>query len=351
MTFAKDSLKYIVTGMILILILSSCERPLQTDESIESEEATSEIEATKAVEEGEVAEETVTEIQSAEEVAEVMEEQATDLAELAEEAITEAETAQSSENEEEITSEETPTAESEAEATIAPTETPVFEQAVEEEATEEAAEEEMAEVEEEAETGEAAEGETSEAEAEGELTAQAEGSSQALPATHTVLPSDNLYRIGLQYGISWVAIAEHNNLFFPYTIHAGQVLQLPGGGETEASEPAAESTETATNYLDYSVQFGDTLANISQQFGVTREVIIEVNGIVNPNLIYAGQVLKIPTTSPEGQASVTHLVQWGETLTLISLQYGVPWLSIAEANNISAPYVVYAGQTLVIPGG
>jgi len=28
----------------------------------------------------------------------------------------------------------------------------------------------------------------------------------------------------------------------------------------------------------------------------------------------------------------------------------VPWLSIAEANNIQSPYIIYPGQTLVIPG-
>ena len=89
----------------------------------------------------------------------------------------------------------------------------------------------------------------------------------------------------------------------------------------EADEPEAEETAAIVNYVDYTVQFGDTLAKISQQFGVPSEAIIEVNGIINPNLIYAGQILKIPTTSPESQESITHVVQWGETLTLIALQY------------------------------
>ncbi|MDB1089067.1 LysM peptidoglycan-binding domain-containing protein [Streptomyces sp. ACA25] len=45
----------------------------------------------------------------------------------------------------------------------------------------------------------------------------------------------------------------------------------------------------------------------------------------------------------------THTVRSGETLYSIGRQYGVPWQSIASANNIRAPYTIYVGQILVIP--
>jgi spore germination protein len=90
---------------------------------------------------------------------------------------------------------------------------------------------------------------------------------------------------------------------------------------------------------------------IAQQFGVSVMEIAEANGLVNPDQIYAGQILKIPVDAPTPPPVVYHDVKPGETLFRISLQYGVSWLAIARANNISAPYVIFAGQTLKIPGG
>ena len=173
-----------------------------------------------------------------------------------------------------------------------------------------------------------------------------------MPATHTVQAGENLYRIGLQYGLSWVALARYNNIYNPNYFYAGQVLQIPGGGTPPPAQPdPVPPVENPPNYVNYTVKPGDTLGKIGQAFGVRPDVIAEVNGIVNPNLIYAGQVLKIPTSTTETPPATTHVVQSGETLYRISLQYGVHWLSIAQANNIFPPYVIYAGQTLVIPSG
>ncbi|MFZ2694585.1 MAG: LysM domain-containing protein, partial [Lactococcus raffinolactis] len=43
---------------------------------------------------------------------------------------------------------------------------------------------------------------------------------------------------------------------------------------------------------DCVVEYGDTLSSIAAQFGTTVERLVLANGISNPNLIYAGQVLK-----------------------------------------------------------
>lgn len=53
----------------------------------------------------------------------------------------------------------------------------------------------------------------------------------------------------------------------------------------------------------YTVKKGDTLTAIAKKYGVTVNNIVAANGIKNPNLIYAGQVLTIPT----GGTNVTYL--------------------------------------------
>jgi LysM repeat protein len=45
-----------------------------------------------------------------------------------------------------------------------------------------------------------------------------------------------------------------------------------------------------------------------------------------------------------------YIVQWGDTLYLIGLRYGVSWPEIASNNGIGSPYWVYAGQHLCISG-
>jgi LysM repeat protein len=169
---------------------------------------------------------------------------------------------------------------------------------------------------------------------------------------HVIRAGENLYQIGLQYGISWVTLAEYNNLANPNDIEAGQTLRIPpaGGGEDDGDAGDDGDDDVAEEVL-YVVQFGDTLNIIGARYGVSWVQIAEANGIVNPNQIFAGQTLKIPVDSPGPQPEFTHVVEPGETLYLISLQYGVAWPAIAEANSLTAPYVIYYGQSLIIPGG
>lgn len=168
-----------------------------------------------------------------------------------------------------------------------------------------------------------------------------------IPATHTVAAGENLYRIGLRYGISWVAIANENNLANPNILTVGQVLQLPGASSPAPDPGPTPSPQTETTYV---VLPGDNLFRIGLKFGISWVQIAEANGLVNPNLIAAGDELKIPVDTPGPAPAFSHVVKQGETLFLISLQYGVAWPTIAEANDLTSPYVIYVGQTLEIPG-
>lgn len=167
--------------------------------------------------------------------------------------------------------------------------------------------------------------------------------STTTPATHTVKAGENLYRIGLQYGISWQQIAQYNNIAAPYRISVGQVLNLPGSSPDPDPEPPTSETV-------HVVQAGENLYRIGLRYGVSWTQIAEANGIVNPNVLTVGQQLKIPTSTPGPTPTFTHVVKQGETLYSISIQYGVSWTAIASENQISAPYVIFVGQTLSIPG-
>jgi LysM repeat protein len=115
----------------------------------------------------------------------------------------------------------------------------------------------------------------------------------------------------------------------------------------------------------YTVQSGDTLSGIAARHGVTIEAIMAANGLQSRSMIYAGQVLKIPSPAsqnpsptsqpqqPQGTpaAEQTYTVQSGDSLTLVAARYGVTVQALAAANNIAPNAFLYVGQVLKIPSG
>ncbi len=45
--------------------------------------------------------------------------------------------------------------------------------------------------------------------------------------THVVQPGDNLFRIALRYNLSYVYLAQYNNIANPSSINVGQVIRIP----------------------------------------------------------------------------------------------------------------------------
>ncbi|MBN1964301.1 MAG: LysM peptidoglycan-binding domain-containing protein, partial [Anaerolineae bacterium] len=113
------------------------------------------------------------------------------------------------------------------------------------------------------------------------------------------------------------------------------------GGEGQPPAPDGQSTI-------HVVQRGETLFRIALQYGTSVEAITQSNGITDPTAIQAGQRLIIPNgvvsaTVPTGSQ---HLVQPGETLAHIALRYGSTPDLIAALNDIVNPAQLVVGQAL-----
>jgi LysM repeat protein len=100
--------------------------------------------------------------------------------------------------------------------------------------------------------------------------------------------------------------------------------------------------------VDYTVKRGDTLAEIAQENGVTVAELAEANDIANPNLIYPGQVLVIP--GEEGQPDTAYVVTRGDTLAKIAANFETSVSVLVEANGIADPNFILVGQEILIPG-
>ena len=120
---------------------------------------------------------------------------------------------------------------------------------------------------------------------------------------HIVQPGENLFRIGLRYGIDWRQIMAANNLYST-NIYVGQSLLIPGvtadpapvTDPTPAPPPDPAPQPPAPASGTYVVQRGDTLWLIATRHGLTVADLMRLNGLTNPNLIFAGQVLVLGGT-------------------------------------------------------
>ncbi len=98
----------------------------------------------------------------------------------------------------------------------------------------------------------------------------------------------------------------------------------------------------------YIVQSGDTLKGIAQKCGVSLRALLDANSaITNPNLIYRGQRIVIPTSSSN---PIDYTIQPGDTLESIAEHFNVSVGLILMSNpQIVNPVRLSPGQVITIP--
>jgi LysM repeat protein len=108
-----------------------------------------------------------------------------------------------------------------------------------------------------------------------------------------------------------------------------------------SSQPSPPQAATNT----YTVQPGDTLSGIAARFETKVFEMVKENKIKDPNLIYPGQVLSIPS-SPGFTERIEYTVRPGDTLSQIALKYGTTVNQLRAWNRIANPDLIMAGQRI-----
>ncbi len=196
--------------------------------------------------------------------------------------------------------------------------------------------------------------------------------------SYIVEVGDSIGAVAEKFGTDVTTIRELNYLRSD-DILVGQEIRVPSApGITQAGLP----TPTPPPF-EYTVQAGDALGVIAQQFGVDETTLLNANALADPNNLQPGQTLLIPgventqaavgggggsagdsgsdtggdgaatdaDTAPAADgAQAAHVVQPGEQLGAIAQLYGVSAAEIAAANGLQNVNIIRPGQELIIPG-
>ncbi len=112
--------------------------------------------------------------------------------------------------------------------------------------------------------------------------------------------------------------------------------------ETLDASTAAPATNVSQTHI---VQYGENLSTIAVQYGTTWQELARINALSNPDIIYQGQTLNVVG----GQSVATSgycVVEYGDTLSGIATQFGTTVERLASANMISNPNFIQVGQVL-----
>jgi LysM repeat protein len=178
----------------------------------------------------------------------------------------------------------------------------------------------------------------------------------SLNRTYQIRTGDTLNLIALRTGVDAESLRRLNGFAsLNAALNAGQQLILPAtGDELRPRTPARE----------YEVKPGETLSRIAADYGVTLGAILQANRIADPNAVYPGQRLLIPTAAetaastglqlqigPARSGYFYYTVQPGDTMSEIARNLNTTMLAIQTYNNLPDVATVYNGMELKIPYG
>ena len=196
--------------------------------------------------------------------------------------------------------------------------------------------------------------------------------------TYVVKKGDTASIIAHRFNVSTDELLRLNRLTKRSTLHVGQKLLIPGGGEAsetaslgEASTPPPKPKPKAVSESrEYVVQKGDVASSIAERFDVSTRELLEANGLTPQSTLHIGQKLVVPglggetpvktvaASAPAPQprpkavaGSQEYIVQQGDVASSIAGRFSVSTLDLLEVNGLTPQSTLHIGQKLVIPKG
>lgn len=161
---------------------------------------------------------------------------------------------------------------------------------------------------------------------------------------YVIKAGDTYYSLAIRFNTTVAAITAANPGVNPNALVIGQTICMPG-----TTPPAT----CPTGFTTYIIRAGDTLYSIALRFNTTVAILLQANPGINPNALFIGQTICVPvvapppTTCPTG--FTTYVIAAGDTLYSIAIRFNTTVAILLQANPGINPNALFIGQTICVP--
>ena len=180
---------------------------------------------------------------------------------------------------------------------------------------------------------------------------------------YTVKRGDSFYLIAHKLGVPLRDLLAANSDIHPARLMVGDVLCIPreeddspGNGGLGGTEPETPPASTAPDTTlpcpeteQYTVQPGQTAADLQLQNLVSRRTLETANPDVDLDNLTAGQTVCIPPENVPCDLPQTYIMLHGETLESVAMRFNLPVASLLRANPCLAPQDFEPGVVVTLP--
>lgn len=161
---------------------------------------------------------------------------------------------------------------------------------------------------------------------------------------YVVRRGETLASIAARYGVTEAALRRANPFLDGIRLRPGLPLCIP-----------PRRPVVCPGGFTYTIIAGDNIYRIASRYGTTVAAILRANPGLDPNRLYVGQRICIPTTPAPPPAErcpggFFYTLGTGDTLYRLAIRFNTTVEAIIRANPGLNPNRLYTGQRICIPG-